>query len=235
VIDIVLPELPERALDLAPEEVITRDIPGDTTDTDEKAPLTGRVLFGGPRATAITEDYVSGDPQLAAFVAGEAQHTTYHLVHAALTLRSAPEDPPFESASVEIRLTATGPKASTVWSIRPLRVTRSAEVTTEWRLGPKLELFDVGLEVGSVGGTRTETQEEVYLEGYGELSSEPAWLLHRTSTRPLRGSHRLIMVVQAPRGATTEVRATVRTRVRARQLLWYRSADLDPLVISTTL
>lgn len=235
-IDVVLPELPERPLDLTPDDVAVRDLePPDSAGVEppDQVQMTGRVSLGGPLAVAVTEEYVSGDPELAAFVAAEAAHTVYYMVHAAVTLRAGPDEPPFDSASVRVRLAADGAAARpTVWSMRPQRIAHAAQVTTSWRLGPELSLFEVGGTLGGVDRTRTETREEVFLEGLGELGSDPEWLLHRTSTSPLRGSYRLVMVVRVPRGATAEAAVTVRARVRARRLLWYRNRDLPPVAIS---
>jgi len=245
-IDIVLPDLPERQLDLTPEFSPVRSAgdgvegPGADEFSPEAEPedlpeLTGRVIFGGPLTTTITEQYLAGDPELASFLAGEAGQASYHLIHAALTLRTGTDDPPFESAQVQVRLTtADGSAAPIAWSIRPLRLADPAEVTNGWRLGPKLELADVGVEVGDISHSRTQTIEEVYVEGDGELSSQPGWLLHRTPRRPLHGSQRLVMVVRMLPKTAGKVSVTVRARIRDRQLLWYRSRDLDPLVITAT-
>lgn len=231
-IDIDLPDLPPHVLDFVPEDVPVRDYPAEEEDLPSPA---GRVVFEGPRAVPVTAQYVAKDPELEAFVVGEAPHSSYYLVHAALMLRADDDEPPFESDVVRMRLSAGNAAAPIAWSIRPQRVAETAEVTTGWQLGPKLSIADVaGFELGSMERSTTETHEEVYLESRGELGSTPEWLLHRTANRPLRGSHRLIMVVRAPRGAVTEATITVRTRVRARQLLWHRSRDLNPVVISTT-
>jgi hypothetical protein len=255
VIDVELPALAERPLHLTPEDLLERDAWVHETyrdgavldgavlaeedaprETDVDISLAGRVRFGGPVAVPVTEDYVAGDPDLAAYVAGQAKHSAFFLVHAAITLRTQPDDPPFESASVRVRLSADGAAQPPIaWSLRPLRLADTTEVSTNWRLGPELGLYEVDVALGGVDHTRTGRREEVFLEGFGELGSDPEWLLSRTSARRLHGSHRLIMVVRAPRGATTQAAVTVRARVRTRRLLWYRTKDLDPLLIRAEL
>jgi hypothetical protein len=254
-IDIELPALVERPLDLTLEDTDERDIlfgppiplghrdgrpwpsPPWRVDTGVDESLVGRVHFGGPLVVPVTEDYVSGDPELAAYVAGEAERSAFYLVHAALTLRTKPEDPPFESASVRVRLSADGAdRPPTAWSLQPLRLVDTTEVSTTWRLGPELGLDEaVGFSLGGVDHTRTGRREEVFLEGLGELGSNPEWLFYRTSARPLHGSYRRIMVVRAPRGVTAEAAVTVRARVRTRRLLWYRTEGINPLLISAEL
>jgi hypothetical protein len=232
-IDIGLPSLTEHALDLTVEPTSFRT--GPDAEPEPPSVLTGRVSFGGPLIAPITDQYVAGDPELAAFLAGEAGLATYHLVHAALTLHTSADQPPFESARVMAELTTVdGPEPPVAWSMRPLRLADTAEVTSGWRLGPKLELAGIGVEMGEVSETWTETVETLYLEAYGELGSRPEWLLHRTQNRPLRGSQRLIMVVRASPRGTSRLSVTVRTQVRDRQLLRYRTRDLDPLTIPAT-
>jgi hypothetical protein len=258
VIDVELPALAERLLHLTPErDAWAYDVyRGGAVDSDDEVyrhepeplrhehvpaadvdiSLAGRVRFGGPVAVPVTEDYVAGDPDLAAYVAGQAKHSAFFLVHLAVTLRTQPDDPPFESASVRVRLSADGAAQPPIaWSLRPLRLADTTEVSTNWRLGPELGLYEVDVALGGVDHTRTGRREEVFLEGFGELGSDPEWLLSRTSARRLHGSHRLIMVVRAPRGTTTQAAVTVRARVRTRRLLWYRTKDLDPLLIRAEL
>ncbi|MGH3937573.1 MAG: hypothetical protein ACRDTG_02910 [Pseudonocardiaceae bacterium] len=152
-------------------------------------------------------------------------------------LEPEPVTPRLEKAEVRLTLTSVGGAVAPIaWSMTPMRITHSSELTTTVQLGPQLALFGVEASLGSVERGRTEQRQEVYLEGLNALRSDPAWELRRTSTMELRGSHRLAMVVRTERGATTTIGGCVHAAVRGGSFLRREHSDLPrPLTVSAQL
>ena len=200
--------------------------------------LDGRITVGGPLAVPVTPDYVANDAALRAFVAQEATSVTYHLVHLSLSLRNESGTPPLETVDLELTLSSPSLPEPQAWSMMPKQIIDESQVTTNVQLDPQLHLFGVGGSLGSAGQSTVEQAHEVFLEALNELGGNPAWHFKRTRRMDLRGCHRLIMVLRAPRHATTDVYIVVRASVEIgrRGLRRRYYAELpNPLVVVATI
>jgi hypothetical protein len=234
VIELDLPPLPGQPLRFTVGEPTVRTGDPDGEDTVE---LDGRISLGGPVATHLTAKDVADDADLRLFVEREAAEAVYHRAHMYLTFEPAAASAPrLESTSVDIRLTATGAARQPVaWSMAPLRVADTTQVTTSLSLGPELKLFEVAATAGSVQRTRTEERDEIFLEALRPLRANPSWLFLRTDRRELRGAHLLVMVVRAPVGTPTEMAVRVTGTARHRRLFSYWASLPRPLRLSVPL
>ncbi|MBI0382124.1 hypothetical protein JBE27_39140 [Streptomyces albiflaviniger] len=201
-IDVILPELPERELALLSEE----------TPQPSGPRLAGRVVLGGPVALPVTADLVGTDPELLDFLRTEADNAVYHLVHLSVTCARDAPDPALHSVNLDLSLTAEPVRRGTAvfqpvaWSMTPRQLT--AEVTESApaaHLGPRLGFQD---------GGDTVFGERVCLEARRELRSDPGWEIRHTSAVRIGGTYRLAMVVRAPRGAVTRAAVAVGATVR---------------------
>jgi hypothetical protein len=227
-IDIAPPELSPHPITLHLVDEPTRGRDDDPAVTIER-----RVLIGGPLSVPLTADSLSADPELCAFIEHEAAHWTYHLVHLAVTFESGRHDPPFESALVEVVL-STGETAqpAVAYQMVPLRLTGQPGGTTNWRLGPRLRLQDVELELGAVDHKGTSAPGEVSTEALRLLRPDPAWRIKATPDQPIDGTHRFAMVVRSPNRAKTTTTISVQAYVRERKLLHYNSRPLQPVLLA---
>ncbi|MBL1116366.1 hypothetical protein JK364_28810 [Streptomyces sp. 110] len=201
-IDVILPELPERELALLSEE----------TPQPSGPRLAGRVVLGGPVALPVTADLVGPDPELLDFLRTEADNAVYYLVHLSVTCARDAPDPALHSINLDIGLTAEPVRRGTAvfqpvaWSMTPRQLT--AEVTAPApaaHLGPRLGFQD---------GGDTALGERVCLEARRELRSDPGWEIRHTSAVRIGGTYRLAMVVRAPRGAVSRAAVAVGATVR---------------------
>lgn len=226
-IDLELPPLPQQKVSLQLESDL-RTVGGA---------LDGRITLGGPIAASVTPAYVAGDADLRLYVEQEAAHSIYHLVHLSLSFEAELDTPALETTALELSLSSTAAAHEPVaWSMMPTRITDPTQLSTTVRLGPQLKLFGIDATAGSWERGRVERDKDVFLEALHELRADPAWHLYRTQTMPLRGSHRFIMVLRAPRGATTRVNITVRASVSAgRWFRHYQTQLQNPLVLSAAI
>ncbi|WP_262705466.1 MULTISPECIES: hypothetical protein [Streptomyces] len=201
-IDVILPELPERELALLSEE----------TPQPSGPRLAGRVVLGGPVALPVTADLVGPDPELLDFLRTEADNAVYHLVHLSVTCARDAPDPALHSVNLDLSLTAEPVRRGAAafqpvaWSMTPRQLT--AEVTASApaaHLGPRLGFQDGGC---------TAFGERVCLEARRELRSDPGWEIRHTSAVRIGGTYRLSMVVRAPRGAVSRAAVAVGATVR---------------------
>ncbi|WP_275560270.1 hypothetical protein [Streptomyces sp. 5-6(2022)] len=201
-IDVILPELPERELALLSEE----------TPQPSGPRLAGRVVLGGPVALPVTADLVGPDPELLDFLRTEADNAVYHLVHLSVTCARDAPDPALHSVNLDLSLTAEPVRRGTTvfqpvaWSMTPRQLT--TEVTAPApaaHLGPRLGFQD---------GGGTALGERVCLEARRELRSDPGWEIRHTSAVRIGGTYRLAMVVRAPRGAVSRAAVAVGATVR---------------------
>lgn len=209
------------------------DLAGDSASAPAPAPepvLAGRVAVGGPVAAKVSKAMVDADPALAAFVESQEATSRYMLLHLAVTFQSTDDDPPLESASVEFKLTSESGALPIAWSMAPAVVSHPSQIAQTVKIGPQLKLFGVEASGLSVERSRTYQSDEVFLEALRELRSDPAWEFSRTRTMTLRGSHRLIMIAQGPRGTSAKGEIKIRAAVRRRHVFSYRAA-LDPITL----
>lgn len=232
--NVEFPELSHRPVVLALDERTLRGAERDDQEAEPMTALRGRVSVGGPVAVPVTSRYVADDSDLRAFVEQEAKKARYNLVHFAMTFeRARSADPALETASIEILLSSHDSAVKPIaWSMLPLRVLDPFQVTQVVKLGPQLKLHEAEFNIGSVERSRTQQHAQVFLEALRELRADPAWQFERTKSFSLTGSHRLIMVVRADRGATVRGTITVKAAIRLRRLFSYRADLPHPLQLS---
>ncbi|MFC0599240.1 hypothetical protein [Streptomyces palmae] len=233
-IDVILPELPERELTLAAEESPPATAP-------PVPPLTGRLRFGGPLALPVTGGLVDGDPELADFLAQHADAAEHHLVHLTLSCAQDTAGPALHTVNVDLTLTAEHPAAAATAPPVPRAPSGAAPAPVAWSMAP--QRLDGGTEhAGGGAGTvrlgprlslvdgHAAPRARVCLEALRELRSEPGWEIRRTEDRPIGGTYRLALVVRAPRGALCRVHVEVGASVRnGRQRHRYRQRIPGPL------
>jgi hypothetical protein len=246
-IEILPMELPTRPLVMQPLSVVRDGTADPSPEPDPATALSGRLRLGGPVSVPISAAFAADDPALRAFIEHEAKTYSYHLVHVALTAVSEPGQDRFERLGIVLNLTsvlnpaaAEGtegavPEAKPIaWSMAPMRVTDTSQLTTTLHLGPQLKLFGVEAELGSVERSRTSSDAQVYLEALNELREDPGWELHRTRSMAIRGSHRLALVLRLPADASTRMDATVYATLARGARPWRERAELkDVLPLST--
>jgi hypothetical protein len=212
-----LPQLDWTETMLEPEVRITKG--GKAPPTDP--PLPGRLLLGRPVSVRLTTKSAQ-DPTLRTFLEGHAGRSEFTLVHLGCSFRHA-DDEPFARASLQVRLTrADGGDGSEpiAWSMWPLRESEVLDDSTTAEIGADAKVFSA-----KVQRTITVKRGDVWLEGFGELQSDPGWEFTRTPRIPISGSYRLILVVMsdagAPFGGQIDVTATVEHRLLG--LMSYRA------------
>ncbi len=199
--------------------------------------LTGRVALGGPMAVPLRAEDVTDDPDLRTFIEREAAHSAYHLVHLSVSFAPTPETPRLEDARVGLALSSPEALQQPVaWSMAPRLLADTTEVTTSVRLAPQVKLAMLGeVSVGELERGTKRGRREVTVEAVGEMRSDPAWHLYRTASTPLRGTHRLVLVVRAARGAATRMSVSVDVTTRGRFLRRFTHTSGGPIRFSATL
>jgi hypothetical protein len=234
--DVFLPVLPCRALVL---DSLDAARSGDASPgSGPRSPsLGGRVTLGGPIAVPLRALDVADDPDLRAFVEQEAAHSEYHLIHLSLGFEPTPVTPRLRSAGVALAMSSpTTAQQPIAWSMAPRIVDDTAEVSTSVQFAPQLKLSMLGeVSVGQAQRGTTRRQGRVFLEALREMQSDPAWHLYRTPSMSLRGVHRLVLVVRAAVGATTEISVTVEAKTQGRFLRRFGHTLPDPLRITERL
>jgi hypothetical protein len=214
-IEIEVDEAPELDARLLPQDEATKGV--ETAGADVK-PLHGCFSIGTPVVQPFTDELAAQDKDLGQFLVRERDYR-FHLVHVACTFR--PErDTPFEAASLQIRLQAEGGAEAIAWSMSPERLTDSVHYSRKIGVTSELKVFEVNAETEKSGETR-----DVYVEASGLLQSDPAWEFTRTDRVPISGSHRLFLVVRAPRDAvvTGDLELSMTLRLRRLGIIPYRA------------
>jgi hypothetical protein len=231
VLVVSLPSLPEQGLTLE-----SSDPSRGAHEAARVPPLTDRIALGGPVAVAVTPDYVADDPGLRAFVAGEAAHAVYYLVHLSVSFAAEPASPRLDSAALDLTLSGPADAPQPVaWSMSPLRVSDPVQLERRFSLGPELKLADVSVKLGELDRTVSRQREDIFLQAQGELRADPRWEFQHTPAARLYGSFRLIMVVRAATGQPTSLSATIRAATKGNLLRRYRRELTGPLALTAVL
>ncbi|MEU1784660.1 hypothetical protein ABZ553_01740 [Streptomyces sparsogenes] len=234
-IDVILPELPERELALVSEEISRPS--GHVPPRSAAAPaLTGRVALGGPLSVPVTAELVGRVPELKAYVESEADKpdgadsAAYHLVHFSVSCTEETDNPQLQTVNLDLTLSAdaAGNRRAAfqpvAWSMTPLQLSGELPDTGPARLGPRL---------GFVGRHRAAPGTRICLEARRELRSDPGWEIRRTPTARIRGTYRLAMVVRAPRATVSRAAVEVGATVREGHVLRRFRAELpEPLLLA---
>lgn len=226
------PELPAEAIVLMPDSR-TRGPRSEDPAWSER--LAAKLRIGGPVGVPVTREYVASSPDLVAFVAGEAGRHVYHLVHLAVGFEPDSQLPPLESVNVQLKLSAGSGAPPVAWSMLPACVADTEEATTDVRLSPQLKFFGVEATVGSAGRSSSRDRRRIFLEAFGELQDDPKWEFHRTRSRELRGSYRLVLVARCPVGRPSTVEVSVHAEAVSGSILRRYRYAASPTVISARL
>jgi hypothetical protein len=189
---ITLPKLEWQTLTLEPEGTVTRGHERDDRSISEL------IALGGPVSIPVTAEHLVDEEDAAAFVRVREGSFSFFLVHLACAFRPL-EDEPLLTATVRVDLVrgdgASSPRPIAL-SIKPLRLSEPVEVSRTIRLGASLKILQPGVE-----WEETRTFGDPFVEGLNELRSDPVWEFRRTRHTDIRGSQRLVLVVQSPMGS----------------------------------
>ena len=209
-------------LTVLPKTRVTRK--GNTT-RELPEELRGWIKLGTPIVAPVGDPVTQGDT-----------HRFAH-VQLAVSLRPGDEEP-FQSVWLKVQLSresriendASPPIA---WSLHPKTQSSPVEVTTKLKLNGSLKFSGVGI------GTDQErdqkfTHNEVHLEAFNDLRSDPVWEFRGTELTPIRGAHRLHMIVRYEKG--TACRGNVKLEATIQRKRWgliEYTAALDGLEATT--
>ena len=150
------------------------------------------ISLGVPQAIALTSPRLADDDDLRHFfVEGGA---SYFLVHLACSFNPGRGER-ISNASVAIalsRIDGEREPAAVAWSMEPLCLAHVTELSRSQKIDAKLKIIGV-----SLGAEQRSTRTECLVQAFNELQPDPRWEFRHASGVPLRGTQRLIMVVQA--------------------------------------
>jgi len=203
--DLLLPELEFTDLALSPVDAPTRG--------EAEPAIDQLVRIGGPVALPIIAGDLASDREVSAFITANSQSFSFHVIYLAFSARP-PEGYPLERVVLSFSLQRQdgGTPDPIALSMTPRTLDRPVEMSRTVKLAVPLKVVEAGVEQ-----SRTTTSQQSFLQSYNELRPDPYWELQRVEGVPIRGSQRLCMVVQAPRGPC-EGRLTVQVTVRGRRL-----------------
>jgi hypothetical protein len=189
-----------------------------------------RIWLGQPVCLPADLDHVDEDAK--PFLMGRPD-STFTLL--AVTVSFAhDEDNPLKSAWVDITLRRQSPPdmpEPLAWSMVPFDDSDPVNVTKKavFNGSLKLESPALGLDVGPSmerENDRTYTQRAVSVEALREGKSTPRWQFSETDVSPIRGTHRLTLIVDTARGAfgRAEISAGATIWLRRRKVFRYEAA-----------
>ena len=162
--------------------------------------------------------------------------STFHLLALTCGFRED-SHAPMEKAWIEVQLRAlpaAPARNPTAWSMEPSSLgtptTVSKSVTLNASLKLTSPLLPVELGPGVERASSTETESSVpYLEAYREGTSRPTWIFTATEAVAIRGTHRLRVVIELPKGATGQAQVSIGATLKLKRLglISYRAALED--------
>jgi len=191
-----------------------------------------RVCLGRPVCQPVDLDAVDADTK--PFLGGHPA-STFSLL--ALTVSFAyDEDNPLGSAWVDVALRREAPAGApepVARSMQPLseadpvNVAKKATFDASLKLKSSVLPANIGPSIGREND-RSYTQRAVSLEAHGEGSSAARWEFFATDVSPIRGTHRLLLIVETASGSSgrAEIGAGATILLRRKRLFLFR-AKLD--------
>lgn len=156
-----------------------------------------------------------------------------------MSVNFPPSHPPaLSGASVQISLEDDGNTGETLaFSLFPTQAGTNYEVTKGFSLAPTLTVGPVAAGLGSADFSHKDQGTRDFVVGGPELSAHPAWIFQPTPVQELRGSTRLVMVIQVPVGRTgtlgVDLHAQVeKGRFRKRQIPLPGATEASPKAVS---
>ena len=214
-------DLPDDELVDVTLQPVTRDVLGAGDAVGEEA---RRIALGTPIGRLVDPATVDDDAK--AFLAGRSG-STFTLLKVTVSFVHEEEDP-FESAWVDVHFDGPGgdgAPVATVWSMQPLSESDPVNVSTKVSLDGSLKLPGVLSGVGPSAGAerdRAFVEPAVKVEAIGEGTASPRWRFMPTVTSPIRGTHRLVAVVETPVGTSATADVSVGATIRLRKLKVFR-------------
>jgi len=203
-------------------EPVQRDVLGAADAVGDQPE---RIALGTPIGRLV--DPATLDDDAKSFLAGRTG-STFTLLKVTVGFVHQEEDP-FESAWVDVRFEGPGGDGTsnaTVWSMQPLSDSDPVNVATKVTMDASLKLTGLLSAVSgpSVGKEkdRSYVEEAVKVEAIGEGTATPRWRFSPTVTSPIRGTHRLVAVVETPAGASATADISVGATIRLRKLKVFR-------------
>lgn len=196
---------------------------GDELPAEALHSLPRRLSIGQPVFRRVNAESTD-DVELRRFLEA-ARDFEFYLGRLTCTLRHDDDDP-FASAIVEVALsTAEADHPDPIaWSMDPLRLFDSVPASRKISVSPSLTILGVGIKGAAEAGSQRQ-RKETFLEALYERESTPTWTMYRTSSTPLRGSHRFDLVVRAAQGTTAvgTVAASATVQRKRLGLIVYRA------------
>jgi len=184
-----------------------------------------RIALGRPIGRLF--DLETADEDTKSFLAGRSG-STFTLLKVTVGFVHEDEEP-IESAWVDLRFDGEVKGAepvATVWAMQPLSESDPITVTTKATIDASLKVtgpFSISVGPEASGEKdRTYTQAAVKVEAIGEGTATPRWRFSPTVTSPIRGTHRLLSVVETPTGVTATAGISVGATLRLRKLKVFR-------------
>lgn len=189
-----------------------------------------RVSLGRPICQPVDPDTVDADTK--PFLTGRPD-STFSLL--GLTVGFAyDEDNPLGSAWVDVTLRRQAPADApepVAWSMQPLseadpvNVAKKATFDASLKLKSQLLPVDIGPSA-SRETDRSYTQRAVSVEASGEGTSAARWTFFATEVSPIRGTHRLLLIVETASKCSgrAEISVGATIRLRRRKLFRFRAA-----------
>ena len=173
------------------------------------------VLLSEPIVAALSPEDVEG--HLRAFVRDQA--ASFAVVHISCGFRPARKEQ-IHAATLDVLLwgrrdggLTPGDDAPIAWSLDPTRRTTRTDDTTTVRIGMNLKFAEAAVEHAH------QARAEVAVQGRGELTSQPSWLIRRTDAYELHGDERFVLLVRAQRDTEVGGRFTLTSELSRRGLM----------------
>lgn len=223
-----LPEPELLTVGLDPDQRVTLGA-GVVVDAEPQ-----RVRLGRPFCRPADLDSVDADTR--PFLIGRPD-SAFSLVGFPVSF-SHDEDNPLVSAWVDVTLRRQAPPDAlepVAWSLLPLseadpvNVAKKATLDASLKFKSGLLPVDIGPSFGHEND-RSYTQRAVSVEALGEGTSAARWEFFATEVSPIRGTHRLMLIVETTSGSSGQAEISIGATIRIRRQKVFRfKAALDKL------
>jgi hypothetical protein len=185
-----------------------------------------RAWLGRPFCRPADLDSVDADAR--PFLTGRPE-SAFSLVGFPVSF-SHDEDNPLVSAWVDVTLRRQAPPDApgpVAWSMLPLSESDPVNIAKKATVDASLK-FTSGLlpvDIGPSAGHETDqsyTQRAVSVEALGEGTSAARWEFFATEVSPIRGTHRLMLIVETASGSSGQAEISIGATIRIRRQKVFR-------------
>jgi hypothetical protein len=219
-----LPEPELLSISLDPEQRVTLGAPVVV------GPQTERVSLGRPVCQPVALETVDADTK--PFLTGRPD-SIFSLLGLVVSFAYDKANP-LESAWVDVALRRQAPPDApepVAWSMLPMSEADPVNVTKKATFDASLKLkgqplpIDIGPSTGRQND-RSYTQHAVSVEAFGEGTSTVRWAFFATEVSPIRGTYRLLLIVETAGGSSgrAEISVGATIRLQRRKLFRFRAA-----------